>query len=81
MTHGFPNQVPHLAWCEVHEKKAFTKANAKKLIRMLRARSDTGMREYPCGWIDSGFHVGHLPPAVLRGKMTAREVYGPPEAA
>lgn len=73
--------VPHLAWCEVHEKKAFTKDNAKKVIKALRSKKDTGMREYPCDRIDSGFHVGHLPLAVVEGRMTAGEVYGPPEVA
>lgn len=78
MGHGFPNQVPHLTWCDNHQKKAFTKANAKKLIRVLSKNS--AMRQYPCTYINAGWHVGHLPLAVVQGRMTADEVYGP-EAA
>lgn len=73
--------VPHLAWCEVHEKKAFTKDNAKKVTRLSKKKSDPPMREYPCGVIEAGFHVGHLPLAVVEGRKTAGEVYGPPEVA
>jgi len=79
MTHGVT--VPHLTWCEIHQKKAFTKDNAKKVVRALRSKHDTGMRKYPCGWISNGWHVGHLHPDILEGKRTAREVYGPRDAA
>lgn len=68
-------KVPHLAWCEVHEKKAFTKKNAKKVNRLLPGRE--GMREYPCGYISGGWHTGHLPGIVRQGGKTAFEVYGP----
>lgn len=76
MVHKTPVMVPHLAWCDQHEKKAFTKQNAKKLVRLLRSRNDSGMRRYPCRVIDSGWHVGHLPLAVMEGRLTVREVYG-----
>lgn len=65
--------VPHLTFCEVHEKKAFTKANAKTLIRIL---ADPGMREYRCRCIWDGWHVGHLPTLVRAGVLSADEVYG-----
>lgn len=65
--------VPHLTFCEVHEKKAFTKANAKMVIRVL---ADQGMRRYPCDYIWDGWHVGHLPLAVRAGILSASEVYG-----
>lgn len=74
MAHGFPNQVPHLTWCEVHEKKAFTKVNAKRLINRLPGAK--GMRRYECGHIFAGWHVGHLPELVRRGDATSAEVYG-----
>lgn len=71
---GFPNQVSYLTWCERHQKKAFTRRNAKKVIRVLPGHE--GMRRYPCNYISNGWHVGHLPPAVLEGRLSAREVYG-----
>lgn len=76
MKYTDPNVVPHVAWCDGHEKKAFTKKNAKKLIRTIRRRGDTGMREYPCGLIFNLWHVGHLPQATLWGFLTVDEVYG-----
>ena len=76
-----PNIVPHTCWCEVHEKKGFTKDNAKKAIKRMRRKGDTGMREYPCDVIPGAWHTGHLPLAVLMGLKTASEVYGPPPAA
>lgn len=77
-----PYRVPHVAWCEAHQKKGFTKKHARKVIRLSRRRGDTGSREYPCGIIPSLWHTGHLPLAVLEGLKTTREVYGvPPQAA
>lgn len=77
-----PNIVPHTCWCYVHGKKGFTKDNAKKAIKRVRHKGDTGMREYPCSEIFGVWHIGHLPQATLQGLKTAREVYGPgPEAA
>lgn len=65
--------VPHLTFCEVHEKKAFTKANAKTLIRIL---ASPGMRQYRCGYIWDGWHVGHLPTLVRIGELSASDIYG-----
>lgn len=71
-----PDVVPSLAWCVHCGKKAFTKNNAKDLIRILPNRK--GMREFPCpvnnetlGW----WHAGHLPRQVRQGYMTVDEVY------
>lgn len=75
------NLVPHVAFCEVHGKKGFTKKNAKKVIRMLRNRKETGMREYRCGSIPNLWHVGHLPPSIMWGFRSADEVYGSSDAA
>lgn len=72
-----PNTVPHTRWCETHGKKGFTKDNAKKLLRMIKSRNTTGMREYPCGLYWGLWHVGHLPQATLLGEKTAGEVYRP----
>lgn len=65
--------VPHLTFCEVHEKKAFTKPHAKKLIRVL---AESGMRQYRCGYISEGWHVGHLPTLVRVGELSASDIYG-----
>jgi hypothetical protein len=68
--------VTYLAFCTVHEKKAFTRKNARKVKRDLH---DPGMRAYEC---DQGgdmqspwWHVGHLPGVVKRGEVSAIEVY------
>lgn len=67
------NYVPYLAWCPEHEKKVFTKRNAKKLIGQLH---DPGMRRYRCDYyMVEGWHVGHLPGSVRRGEVSADEVY------
>lgn len=76
-----PYRVPHVRWCEVHEKKGFIKKYAKKVVRLSRRRGDTGSREYPCDVLPNLWHTGHLPLAVLEGRKTAREVYGPRPAA
>ena len=77
-----PNIVPHTRWCEVHGKKGFTKDNAKKAIKALRTKGDTGMREYRCLLFWELWHVGHLPRATLLGEKTADEVYrSRPDAA
>lgn len=77
MKHTDPNLVPHVVWCEHHRKKAFTKPNAKKLIRQLKGKYESGMREYPCGYLHELWHVGHLPLATMMGEKTVEEVYRP----
>lgn len=75
MKHTDPNLVPHVVWCEYHRKKAFTKSNAKKLIRIIKGKHESGMREYPCGYLFDLWHTGHLPLATLMGEKTVAEVY------
>lgn len=67
--------VSYLAWCNTHEKKAFTKSSAKKVARQM---NEQGIRKYPCDADLTGtwWHVGHLPKVVREGVMTAAEVYG-----
>lgn len=69
------NFVPHVTYCEYHQKKAFKKAAAKQAIRNMADRK--GMREYRCGLLDDLWHVGHLPQAVLDGVVSAADVYRP----
>lgn len=66
--------MPHLVWCDEHQKKAFTKSNAKRTKKVMR--SEQGLRVYPCGLVPNGWHVGHLPFVVRRGEATVDEVYG-----
>lgn len=78
MARQFPNVIPHLTWCLKHDKKAFTKRNAKKLRRILP--NSGGMCVYPCEAVEGGWHTGHLPAGVMRGEVTRWEVY-PRQAA
>lgn len=71
--------IPHLVWCEVHQKKAFTKGNAKKVIKAMPW--EKGVVKYPCEAVPNGWHVGHLPQVVREGRMTRGEVYGPRDVA
>lgn len=64
------NHIPHIKWCEEHQKKLFTKKAAKQLKRQLR---DSNLRRYPCR--DNLWHIGHLPAVVKKGRLTARTVY------
>jgi hypothetical protein len=70
----YGNYVNHNAWCEIHQKKAFTKKLAKAAIRNMH---DSGLREYRCEYLEGLWHVGHLAQAILNGEMTVADVYGP----
>jgi hypothetical protein len=70
----WPNWVPHVAYCDWHEKKAFEKRAAKAAIRQMHGK---GMREYPCEVMAGLWHVGHLPRVIRVGEMTVAEVFGP----
>lgn len=76
MANGSSHQVPYLAWCEEHGKRAFTHERVKEVVRVMRRRGEKGIRRYPCGIVPNGFHVGHLPRVTREGIKTAREVYG-----
>lgn len=66
--------VDPLAWCHFHQKWAFTKRAAKKVIRL---KAYQGMRKYPCDqdFFGNWWHVGHLPGVTREGSLTAQEVY------
>lgn len=51
------------------------KAGAKSLSKALRQQGGKGVREYVCPEC-SRWHVGHLPFETLRGRRSARQVYG-----
>lgn len=67
------NPIGNLSWCVAHGKKTF--ASRKTARRAIRLLHDTQMREYRCDHADGLWHIGHLPQATLRGRMTTREVY------
>lgn len=72
---GTQNYVPHVTFCQIHQKKAFHKDDAKKAIRNMPDRK--GMREYWCEPLGL-WHVGHLPQVVLDGELSAADVYRRP---
>jgi predicted RNA-binding Zn-ribbon protein involved in translation (DUF1610 family) len=60
-----------------YTKRAEAREHARRLKRS-RSHDGAGVRPYVCP--SCGFwHVGHLPPEVMRGELTADEHYlGPP---
>lgn len=70
--------VPALR-CPEHGKLLYpSRKGAKRAIRTHR-RDRAGMREYECadrGGIRQGWHIGHMPHAIRKGLVTARQVYG-----
>lgn len=57
--------VPYIGWCPKHEKKIY--AERKLARRAIRQMHEKGMSAYPCDEVAGGWHVGHMPPEVLRG--------------
>lgn len=70
--HNSNSFVSHLAWCPVHEKKAFTRKAARAAIRQMH---ESGLREYRCTYLTDLWHVGHLAPEVRQGRITADVYY------
>jgi hypothetical protein len=68
---GAPKWAPQ-AHCTRHDKAIWT--NKTRARAAIHHYCHTGMRPYECGLIP-GWHIGHNPPAVLRGEKTADEVY------
>lgn len=66
----------HAFRCEKHGKHTWLDRKiAKQVIRSMRwgGADVSGMREYRCDVYEGGWHVGHMPPAVIEGKRTASE--------
>lgn len=73
-THAQPENsaVRWGATCDRHGKRLYlNKRAAKAAIRQLH---DSGMRAYRCT-VHEGWHIGHNAPEIMRGEVTAREVY------
>ena len=65
----------HMGYCDQHAKRLYSsRKQARKQIR--EHRHHRGMREYPCTLVAGHFHIGHLPRDVLKGRITAPEIYG-----
>ena len=59
--------------CTQHRKLAYPRRkDARAAARKLH---DRGMREYECSTHQGCWHIGHMPPCVRRGEMTATEFY------
>ena len=64
----------HLSECAGHGKRLFSSRGIAK--KAIRRQHMNGMRAYPCELVAGCWHIGHLPPAVRLGRLTAAEVYG-----
>jgi len=70
-----PRYIGHVGQCDTHDKRLYSsRQQARMAIR--RHSGGGGMREYRCDLIAGHWHIGHLPPAVRHGRLTAAEVYG-----
>lgn len=66
----------HWHWCKVCGKRTYLyRQGAKDALRVMRRGEAKGMRPYP-SCAGPFWHVGHLPRNVLKGQITAREIYG-----
>lgn len=66
----------HFTSCKKHGKRLYTTRERARAAKREMGGRGKGMRAYRCNTLD-GWHCGHLPPAVIEGRKTAREVYGP----
>ncbi|MFI2577724.1 hypothetical protein ACH5AJ_36625 [Streptomyces rochei] len=65
----------HIGVCSDHGKRLFSsRKQARQEIR--RSHIGAAMREYRCTSVAGHWHIGQLPPAVMEGRLTARQVYG-----
>lgn len=66
-----PGYVPAAFTCEVHGKSAWIERDAAKAAAR-SMREESRMREYRCE--ETGhWHIGHMPPSVMRGEETMTE--------
>lgn len=63
--------------CIRHRKLTYPhRRDARAAARRLH---DKGVREYECSLHSGCWHIGHMPPSVRRGEMTAAEFYDLPK--
>lgn len=63
----------NVTWCPDCGKRSYAHRKAAKAE--IRRINGTRMREYRCPTTRTYFHIGHLPDAVVTGKVTAPEIY------
>lgn len=69
-----PAKALQWIFCETHGKRAyFGRKKAKKAIKVA---NEPRLREYPCGTWPGRWHIGHLAPDIVKGEITAPEIYG-----
>ncbi|TDC33119.1 hypothetical protein [Micromonospora sp. KC213] len=64
----------HASYCDGHQKRLYGSRNDAK--GAIRRQHDKGMRAYLCELVAGHWHIGHLPKDVLKGRVTAAEIYG-----
>lgn len=60
--------------CPTGKRSYVTRAGAKRLVRVLKAEGDKGVRPYWCEDCEH-WHAGHLPDDVRTGRRSAAEIY------
>lgn len=68
------NRLAPYAYCDTHAKRGWSSRDGAKAA--IREMHDSGMRAYRCDAVAGMWHIGHLPPDVRKGVITAREIYG-----
>lgn len=63
-----------IGFCDVHQKLLYT--GRKPARKSAQCNGRDGMRPYRCDAVDGMWHLGHLPPNVRKGKLTAGEAFG-----
>lgn len=74
---GHGTTLAAAGWCPKHGKRMYpTRRQARDAIRQIAA---VGGRAYRCTAVAPYWHWGHIPEAVRRGHLTAREIYTMPD--
>lgn len=62
-----------MGWCTVHGKLLYVN---RKVARQAAREHPSHKNEYPCDKNPAMWHIGELPPAVIKGEMTRTEYFG-----
>jgi len=69
-----PAKAMQWIYCETHRKRAYY--GRKKAKQAIRLSCEPRLREYPCETWPGRWHIGHLAPDIVKGEITATEIYG-----
>jgi len=69
-----PAKAEKWIYCETHGKRAYF--GRKKAKQAARRSVEPRLREYPCEAWPERWHIGHLAPDIVKGEITAPEIYG-----